>query len=477
MSLVYSKRHIFDAPRDSLWAEILTISEEKKMLIDPVHHPSAANTVRLIGAVIGIILAVALAGGLQAFAAGSLDPSFGSGGAVVIPLAAEQRDFGKWIAVQPDGKTVIAAELGDFSLDTNTVILIRLNLNGTLDNTFGSGGKASTSQIHARGIAIQPDGKILVAGPTMRSGIQYDFAVARYNSDGDRDASFGTNGVAANGIGEPQSLALEPDGRIIVIGAYFIVRNGSDYQLARFNSNGSPDLSFGDGGIVRTSFTTGLQSSDQALSGTLQPDGKIVATGFATCISPASIRYNDSGSVDTLFGLNGTVLTPSFGATASRIVVQQDGRIIVAGGNFVAGRYEANGTPDNTWGDQGIARGAISYPSAIMYDMGLEPDGKLVMAGSVNLGGSNNPGQRAFFLERLNRTGKPDPTFGNNGVVITDFTNGLDEAFGMSIDATRLTATLAGYADEVNGTYVDVAAARYILATPGTRGNAASRTH
>ncbi len=445
------------------------------MLIDPVQHPSAANAARLVAAAVAALAAVILAGGLQAFGAGGLDPSFGAGGAVVIPLAAEQRDFAKAVAIQSDGKTVIAAELGDFSLDTNTVILIRLNPNGTLDSSFGTGGKASTSQIHARGIAIQPDGKILIGGPTMRSGIQYDFAVARYNADGSRDTSFGTNGVATNGIGEPQSLVLEPDGRIVLVGTYFIVRNGSDYQLARFNSNGTPDLSFGDGGIVRTSFTTGLQSSDQALSGAMQADGKIVATGFATCISPAIIRYNDTGTVDTLFGSNGTVLTPSFGATTNRVVIQQDGKIIVGGGNFVAGRYEPTGAPDNSWGEQGIARGAAGYPSAIAYDMTLGPDNKLLIAGSVNLGGPNNPGERAFMVERFAQNGKPDPTFGSNGIVITDFTNGLDEAFALAVDATRNTVTLAGYAAEPNGTYVDVAATRYILIDPGTRGSAASR--
>jgi uncharacterized delta-60 repeat protein len=439
------------------------------MIFGMVEDRSAAVIARALIKTIIVLIAFLLAGAISVSGVGELDASFGIGGRQIIQVAAQQRDFAKAVAVQSDGKIVIGAEIGDYTSDFNQVVLIRLNENGTPDSSFGTGGKAiNPGQIHARAMAIQPDGKILVAGATVRSGITFDFAVVRYNSNGSVDTSFGTNGVAANGTGEPQYLLLQPDGRIIVIGSFIIFRNGSDYLFARFNSNGMPDPSFGSGGIVQTSFTTGRNSGDQALGAALQQDGKIVATGIATCISPAIIRYNENGTVDTTFGLNGTVLTPSFGAVTRRVVVQEDGKIIVGGGNFVAGRYLSNGGPDTGYGTQGIAAGGTLYPSATMYDMTLEPDGKLLLAGSVNLGGAANPGQTAFMLQRFTPDGAPDPGFGQKGVVITDFTGALDEAFAMALQP-RNKVVLVGYAAEPGATYSDVAAARHLLTSKQRR--------
>jgi uncharacterized delta-60 repeat protein len=149
-------------------------------------------------------------------------------------------------------------------------------------------------------------------------------------------------------------------------------------------------------------------------------------------------------------------------------VVQGDGKIIVGGGNFVSGRYLPNGVPDTTYGDQGIAHGGMAYPSATVYDMLLETNGQLLLAGSVNLGGPANPGQTAFILERFTPDGALDPGFGQKGVAITDFTGALDEAFAMALQP-RNRVVLAGYAAEPGATYSDVAATRYLLTSKRRR--------
>ncbi len=397
---------------------------------------------------------------------GQLDPTFGSGGIQVIQVAAQQRDFAKAVAVQPDGKIVIGAELGDYTLDTNQVVLIRLNANGSLDTTFGTGGKIiNPGQIHIRKILIQPDGKILAAGATQKQQINHDFSIVRYNSDGSVDQTFGNNGVATNGGGESEYMILQPDGRIILIGTFFVFRDGADYRLARFNNDGTPDQSFGVAGAVQTSFTTGRTGGDSAFAAALQSDGKIVTTGNANCISPGLIRYHTDGRTDTTFGQNGTTLTPSFGAITNRVLIDPDGGIIVGGGNFVVGRYTSNGAPDTAFGTDGKTVGGTGFTSATSYDMTFSLDGKVLVTGSVV---TTSVSDTAIFIERFNSDGNLDPAFGQNGAVVTNITNALDEAFAITpYDKTRF--VVVGYTAEPGATYVDVVAARYTSSTMSTK--------
>jgi uncharacterized delta-60 repeat protein len=156
---------------------------------------------------------------------GDLDPTFGSAGKEIVQIQPDVRDFAKVVAVQSDGKIIIGAELGDFTLNTNSAVLIRLNPDGSLDPTFGNGGKVVNSgQRHLPALAIQPDGKIVTAGATTVSGINLDFAVVRYNADGSLDETFGNGGYAANGLGSASGLVLQPDGKIVLIGYILVVR-------------------------------------------------------------------------------------------------------------------------------------------------------------------------------------------------------------------------------------------------------------
>ncbi|HEY0461787.1 MAG TPA: FG-GAP-like repeat-containing protein [Pyrinomonadaceae bacterium] len=401
---------------------------------------------------------------ITAAADGSLDPSFGSGGKTIVQMAAEQVDLAKAAAVQADGKIVLGGEVGSYSLDTNRAGLVRLNADGSLDPSFGSGGRVvNPGQIHLSGLVIQPDGKIVTAGATHPVSITDDFAVVRYNADGSLDTSFGSGGYAVNGDGEAQTVLLQPDGKILLVGFVTLFRNGSDFILARFNPDGSVDPTFGVGGRVQTSFTSGRNSDDHALSAALQTDGKIVVSGSITGVPTVLIRYNSNGSVDTGFGLDGSVLTPNTGITARRVIVQPDGKIVIGGSSFGLRRYNANGTTDQTFTGGGGSFGGTIY----LHDIGLQSDGKLLAAGGVCY---TNTGECNFLLARYNPNGGLDPTFGTSGgFVITNITEGtLDEAFALVLQPDGK-IVLAGYASEPGGSYVDFAAARYLnLAAPSS---------
>jgi uncharacterized delta-60 repeat protein len=444
----------------------MTLSVDRQIgwSIAQIFFVKRQRRISLIGYVLFFWLALTLSAVFQIVKAadGDLDPTFGNGGEKIIQVAAQQRDFAKTVAVQTDGKIVVGGELGDFSLDTNRAVLMRLNADGSLDQSFGSGGKIiNPGQIHLLALAIQPDGKIITAGATRVSGITLDFAAARYNPDGSLDTSFGNGGYAVNGEGEAQSLFLQPDGKIVLVGFLPIFRDGSDYLLARFNPDGTADQTFGTGGRVTTSFTSGRNSADKALGAALQADGKIIATGFATGISAVLIRYNSNGSVDPGFGLDGSVLTPNFGATASRILVQPDGKIVVGGGGFVLGRYNANGTTDQSFGASGRISGGFGSGNGYLYALARQPDGKLLAAGSVCYTGT---GDCVFALSRYTPNGGLDQTLGNGGFVLTNVTPGtLDEAFALSLQPNGK-IILAGYAAEPGGSYHDFALARYLSA-------------
>ena len=208
---------------------------------------------------------------------GDLDPTFGIGGKVTTGIGTD--DYGYAVAIQADGKLVVAGETNnginyDFAL-------VRYNANGTLDATFGTGGKVTTavgtSDGAAYALAIQADGKLVVAGAT-NNGINYDVALVRYNANGTLDATFGTGGKVTTAIGTldyAYALAVRPDGKLVAAGETF---NGStaDFALARYNANGTLDPTFGTNGTVKTAIGT---RDDAASALAIQADGKLVAAG------------------------------------------------------------------------------------------------------------------------------------------------------------------------------------------------------
>jgi uncharacterized delta-60 repeat protein len=422
------------------------------------------NLLGRFGTTVGVLLVCVVIGVIVVLAAdGDLDRSFGFQGKEMIQIADDVRDFANAILVQPDGKILIGGELGDYGSDYNSSVLVRINPDGSLDPTFGSGGKVvNAGQLHLPSMVLQPDGKILTAGATSRIEISLDFAVVRYNADGSLDQTFGNGGYAINGVGNAHDVVLQPDGKILLIGHLPVFRNGSDFLVARFNADGTADTTFGNGGRVTTSFTSGLNSSDVAKDGALQPDGKLIVVGSISGTPAVLVRYNTNGTVDTSFGLEGFVLSTNFAASARQVLIQPDGKIVVSGGAFVIARYLADGHLDQTFGTGGRSAGGFGTGIGNLNSMTRQTDGKILIAGIVSW---SNTGNSAFAIGRYNTNGTLDPAWGNGGFVLTEFTGALDEANGIAVQSDGRVLS-AGYAAEPGATYVDFAVARY-LSTSG----------
>jgi uncharacterized delta-60 repeat protein len=368
---------------------------------------------------------------LAAQQAGTLDPAFGTAGKVNTIFMTNSR--GNAVAVQPDGNLVVGG-----SADNGFTVffgLTRYLANGTLDNTFGNNGMTTAniggviSQVQS--IALQPDGRIVATGYT-DSGNGASIATARFNANGSADNSFGTNGVVistpAGSNQEAEAIALQADGKVVIAGFVSTGMTSSEFILERYNTNGSPDNSFGNNGKVLTSFSAGSGHGAHALA--IQADGRIVAAGHAIINGQfkfALSRYLTTGVLDNSFGVNGKVIS-SVGAdssgTAYALTIQPDGRILVAGfslnnqdRDFALMRYNSNGSPDLTFNATGQVNTPVGASSNdIVSSMALQPDGKVLC------GGTSFQGMNWFFaIARYNANGSIDNTFNGNGIVLTNF--------------------------------------------------------
>jgi uncharacterized delta-60 repeat protein len=273
---------------------------------------------------------------------GWLDTSFDNDGKVVTDFGAY--DMARSMGIQTDGKIIAAGYT--YNGDVYDFALARYNPDGSLDATFGSGGKVTTDfgqKVAAYDVTIQPDGKIVAAGITHPEEMQYhqNFVLARYNSDGSLDATFGSGGKLITDFGFSttcNAIAVQPDGKIIAAGFARFPNYELDFFLARYNPDGSLDTDFGNAGQVVTAFDGVSEANAMAL----QPDGKIVLAGLAD--SPhtfALARYNPDGSLDTSFGIQGKVVTSGFSGssnTINAIALQSDGNLIAAGYEFDSGQ-------------------------------------------------------------------------------------------------------------------------------------------
>ena len=362
-----------------------------------------------------------------AFTPGDLDPTYGTGGKVTTDFQGGSSDLIEDAVVQPDGKLVAICQ----GPGTDLIVrwgLVRYRLDGSLDPTFGNNGKVviSTpiSSLHA--VALQPDGKIVVAGANFNP--TRDFLAIRFNKDGSLDTAFGSSGFATADFfqttDEAWDLALQADGRIVLAGS----SHDGLLAVARFNLDGSLDASFGNGGKSAPGLAPGLE---QGLAVAIQPDGKIVAAGSVVTDQHNDFlltRFETNGALDTTFGDSRKVIS-DFGNSFDDIhdiVLQPDGKIVAAGtaGNkFALARYNTNGSLDNTFGS-GAKVTTTFLGEDDAQSVVLQRDGKIVMAGSTRVpgGGAVDPGLRSFALARYNSDGGLDTAFGDQGKLITSFT-------------------------------------------------------
>jgi uncharacterized delta-60 repeat protein len=363
---------------------------------------------------------------------GSLDPSFGTEGRVP-PEVGAWGSTASALAIQQDGKIVVAGIA--YCVRSNDFALRRYNADGSLDTAFGTDGKVITDLSggydEAFDVAIQEDGKLVVAGVALSN-----FALVRYNLDGSLDSSFGAGGKVVTPLRSigAHALALQPDGKIITAG-----NSEGDFALVRHNPNGSLDSNFGAGGTVTTSIGAGI-----ALAYTLatQRDGKIMAAGIAfddRDFNFALVRYDPDGSLDTSFGVGGKLITaiglrsdeahpfgPLYthkaGCRLCEIAIQPDGKIVVAGsalkdGNFdfAVVRYNPDGSVDESFGAGGQVSSPLGDGDDHAYALAIQADGKIVVAGSAQV----SVRETNFALVRYNPDGSLDSSFGQGGKVTT----------------------------------------------------------
>jgi len=368
--------------------------------------------------------------------------SFGSGGTAVTSTSIGY-ESGYSIAVQPDGKIVVSGESqnGTVAGDYNIVVL-RYNADGSLDGGFGNGGvviRAVSSGWDLSGsVLIQPDGKIVVGGNAW-TGSTYDFIALRYNADGTPDNSFGSGGMAFFPVGGSQDNAwdctLQSNGKILLTGP---VHNGNNYDfgLARLNPDGSLDGGFGSGGRVITQMGA---ADDLSWSCTVQSDGNILVAGRSVVGAVpafALMRYLPNGAPDNSFGADGKVFTP-IGGVSDRgrvVVVQPDGKILLGGTSTIGSSDDFAIVRYNTNGSLDYTFGVNGIVTmAVGTGEDILWDVLLQSDGKILASGYGISPVSGydFAVVRYNTNGSLDQTFGVNGIALTPVGAGSD--FGIAV--------------------------------------------
>lgn len=445
------------------------IYEEKKMTKNFIYRK---NNLSNSSGILAILTLALLLGGVflakARAAAGDLDSMFGVGGRVTTNF--KEADNASAVVVQPDGKIVAAGTASDFSFIGEYFALARYNADGTPDAGFGVGGKVTTdffNNTFSVDVALQTDGKIVVVGSVAGGSGTSDFGIIRYNADGTPDASFGAGGkVTLDFYGDADgatAVTIQTDGKIVVAGRSKNGGNPSDFALARLNMlDGTPDGGFGAGGKVSIDFAGG---ADRAEDVAIQTDGKIVVAGTASGADFGVVRRNGDGTPDAGFGAGGKTTTDFNGTqdAAEAIAVQTDGKIVVGGranstgvtADFGLVRYDSTGTPDASFGAGGKRTTDFFGSVEIINDIVLQPDGKIVAVGLVNLGGTDID----FGVARYNTDGTPDAGFGFGGKVTTAFTESeAAQAVALQADCKIV---VAGFSNPPNTSDSLFAVARY----------------
>jgi uncharacterized delta-60 repeat protein len=422
------------------------------------------------------VLALALSLGSPAAAlaaAGDLDTAFGTGGRLTTDFAGSE-DAVAALVIQPDGKLLAA---GRATTDLSAVFpsgldfaLARYNPDGSLDTSFGIGGKITTDFAGdfdvVTALVLQSDGKLVAAGIS-GAGARAVFALARYLPGGSLDPSFGSGGKLttdfAGGESRPTALVLQPDGKLVAAGAA-ATSTDHDFALVRYNTDGSLDASFGNGGRLTTDFSG---STDELTALVLQPDGKLVAAGYTFTGAGwdfALARYHSNGSLDTAFGTGGKVTTDFADGhdTLMALVLQPDGKLVAGGntstastGDFALARYNPDGNLDVSFGDGGKRTTDFAGLFERITALILQPNGKVIAAGLA----LTNDSRFDFALARYGSSGRLDATFGTGGKVLTDFARGDDLPFALArqADGKLVAAGITGATGRTN-----FALARYL---------------
>jgi uncharacterized delta-60 repeat protein len=424
---------------------------------------------------------------------GCLDVSFGGSGFVhTDPDGPSYGSGSEAVVVQPDGKIVVAGQSRDPSKGAASFTVFRYNLDGSLDTSFGDPDPTNpplrrgyvvtsftTGSNYAHAMLLQPDGKMVIGGSG--SGM----SVARYNSDGTLDTGFGSGGKVMVDFGSSavvQQLALQSDGKLVLAGQ---AGSPSGFGIARLNTNGSLDSSFGTGGKLIANPSTAKRGSGFGWALAIQRipattgEERILVGGYSSSGSSAPtewtlMRFRSNGATDTTFGTSGRVTTAflGFGDQIRRLAIDSSNRIIAAGltrtatdscGGYVVDfavvRYTQDGALDGTFagGKQTVdVYGGMDQ----LYGMALQADGKIVLAGYAK---SSDLTVSDIALVRFNVNGSRDASFGllANGIVTTDLFGFDDYGIGVAVQPSDGKIVVTGSSKLVAGGYDEITVARY----------------
>jgi uncharacterized delta-60 repeat protein len=368
---------------------------------------------------------LALTAGAASAAPAALDKTFGHDGWIAIDSGGDETANG--VAIQPDGKIVVAGG----TTGTGDAAVYRLKADGSLDGSFDGDGTVAIDgggSETATAVALQADGKIVVVGAT---DVNDDAVVSRLNPNGSPDKTFDGDGrVAIDGgaVESASAVAIQADGKIVVAGSTTVRANATVYRL---NPNGSPDATFdGDGARVLNA-----RGEDHAEAVAIQPDGGIVVAGSTTNGYDAVVwRLTPSGSFDPSFDRDGALTLDEGGAeTASAIALQPDGKIVLAGASSIGGdalvyRLTPSGARDGSFGTDGAAA-LDSGGWNVGHAVTVQPNGKIVV-GATSEDVEGNHG----VIYRLRSDGSRDRRFGLNGAV-TPEAGGFDEVLALGLGA------------------------------------------
>jgi uncharacterized delta-60 repeat protein len=410
-----------------------------------------------------VLSSLALCAPARSFAApGDLDPSFGRRG-IVTTSVTPGYSVAEDLALQPDGRIVV----GGHAIDPTTKPLpdpwfavARYLPNGRLDASFGTGGATTAPEqgghlAHAAAVALQPDGKIVLAG-SRGNHVSFaltmeNFGLVRFDAQGHLDTGFGSSGLVVTGIpfSQPTSLlggsgvrdlAITSGGRIVAVGS---ASPGSAdgasgaFAVARYLADGTLDPSFANQGTVTTFFGAEIGSIAGASAVALDGGERILVAGDASTLSSgptappvdlALARYLASGGLDPSFGVGGR-LRSSFPGGISKTAFRPDGRIVVAGGSigdspdtestWVLAQYEPDGAIDASFGDGGVATLTIPAPDQNETSLAFDRQSRILVTGCRPSAPNSGTAGAPFVLARLLPDGTPDPSFGSGGVVTT----------------------------------------------------------
>ena len=407
----------------------------------------------------GLIVLLLISGSAAALAPGQV------GVQVTIPVSGIA-DTAQAVVVDPSGTVVLAGSAGG-----NYSVLARLQPDGLLDNSFGVSGIANLDlSINLgdglRALVRMDDGRYVGCGIFTSPGTANDFVVARFTSNGAPDSSFNGSGFAvtpfgASGPGEQcNAVAIQPDGMLVSAG-YTYESGPSHVAMTRHSASGALDTGFGIGGKLNINAAATANGNSEAKAVLVQPDGKILVAGYAFGPGHSEfllMRLNTDGSPDASFGTGGITRT-ALGTSediANAMVRQPDGRIVLAGSTYAAGgqrdfglaRYTSAGVLDPAFGVGGVVSTAVGTSDDYAYSLVLMPWGRLVAGGSSRSAVGQSPTDLA--LVAYNADGTLDRYFGAAGKRIVDVSSTSDIVYGLASDISGSRFWAVGTASRSN---------------------------